>query len=85
MSEWQPIETAPEHEEVLIYRDDCGVLMGQKTYLAEILSEAELEEGDFDEEAIWALDWFGGDSLISERLEGEEVPTHWMLLPEPPK
>ncbi len=84
MNEWQPIETAPEHAEVLIYRHDCGVLIGQKTYLAEILTEGEAEESDFSEEELWDLDWFGGDSLMNARMEGSEAPTHWMPLPESP-
>ncbi len=82
--EWQPIETAPtDGTEVLVWRQDCGILLARFMCAAEFLTDDELEK--MDEDDAWQDDWFCADFVSGSRLEGDEVPTHWMPLPEPPK
>jgi len=65
---WQPIETAPLHKRVMVWREDGGVWFAQLTY-AHDLDESLDEE---DEPA-----WFSA----CDRHDGDEAPTHWK--PEP--
>jgi hypothetical protein len=80
MSEWQPIETAPKHTEVLVYREDAGVFIAQLTTPDNVMSDKEIEESfpdghdDFEE---WFSDAYGWQ-------EGGERPSLWMPLPKPP-
>jgi hypothetical protein len=84
---WQPIETAPKDgTEVLGWREDCGVLMIRYTCANHLSTMTDRERDELDEESLFQEDWFGGDSELGGfRLEGWEVPTHWMPLPEAPK
>jgi hypothetical protein len=82
---WQPIETAPKHKEVLLYREDAGVMFGIFTSIDQFTSEQDwdrvaAEVGDAFEEDVWWLWCFDG----AERVEGNEIPTHWQPLPAPP-
>ena len=82
-SQWQPIETAPKEIELLGWREDCGVLLIMHTSYDRFASESECKE--FDEATLFSKDWFG--TAIpgwGERLEGSEIPTHWMPLPAAP-
>jgi len=87
MSEWQPIETAPrDGTEILGWRDDCGAMLIRYTACDAFMSEDEIERSGLDEETLFKPDWFGADFVAGcMRLEGSELPTHWMPLPEPPK
>ena len=89
-NQWRPRDTCPKHVEVLFWREDAGVMLGEFTSLREFLTEREIENSELSEEALdrddfWA---FCPDGL--ERLEGEdgesfdERPTHWMPLPAGP-
>ncbi len=76
MSEWQPIDTAPENEPILVFvpranrgRDSCDVVIvyryaGGPSY------------------------WTNGGPNAGDPLLFDEwdigPPTHWMALPEPP-
>lgn len=80
---WQPIETAPKDgTEILGFREDCGVLIIRWTCCSEFCTDDELE--DLDEEDAEKEDWFCADFIRGSRLEGSEVPTHWMPRPAPP-
>ncbi len=80
---WQPIETAPKDgSEILGYREDCGILLIRWTAPANFCTEKELE--GLDDESAFAEDWFYADFVAGGRLEREEVPTHWMPLPDEP-
>jgi hypothetical protein len=64
--DWKPIETAPRHKEVLVYRPDAGVMMGQYTSL--------------DDESIdmsWLLYGANGSTVVTYP---DEFPTLWMDL-----
>lgn len=80
MGEWQPIETAPKHTEVLVWRNDSGVFIAQLTTPDNVMSDEEIEEffpddfGDFEEWFCAAYGW----------QEGSEKPTHWMPIPDEP-
>ena len=81
MNDWQPIETAPKDgTEILIWREDCGTMVGRYACAASFLSDQEQEK--LDEESLWADDWWYAASVSGGRLEGREVPTHWMPLPQ---
>ncbi|WP_257817996.1 hypothetical protein [Burkholderia glumae] len=80
---WQPIETAPKETELLGWREDCGVLLIMHTSFDRWASEAECD--DIDEETLFQKNWFGTALPgIMDRLEREQVPTHWMPLPVDP-
>lgn len=82
-SPWRPIETAPvDGTEVLAWRADCGVLLVRYTSPEAFLSEQELER--LAEEDSCAEGWFCADFVAGCRLDGGEIPTHWMPLPLPP-
>lgn len=85
MAEWQPIETAPDGELVLLYEDGAMRLAFKA------------DDGHWEQPAvpIWRGEF--GDGLSSNDLrqaygiKGELAlsdclyePTHWMPLPEPP-
>lgn len=81
---WQPIETAPKDgTEILGWREDCGVLLIRWTSCSEFLTDSELDK--MDEGTAYREDWFCADFVQGARLEGEEAPTHWLPLPEPPQ
>lgn len=75
MSEWQPIETAPESEPILVFapkahrgHDSCEVVVLYHV----------------DGEIHW---WTNGGANAGSDLyfEPDETPTHWMPLPDPPR
>jgi len=85
---WRPIETAPSYQDVLLYREDAGVMLGRHTSLAEdFMSEVEAEGSDLSENQLFEMDWWTfseiGPCRLSDDLEPSQ-PTHWMPLPEPP-
>ncbi|MDN7897158.1 hypothetical protein QZM82_13255 [Burkholderia cepacia] len=80
---WQPIETAPKETELLGWREDCGVLLIMYTSADRWATDAECEE--MGEEVLFKKDWFGTALPgFLDRLEVEQVPTHWMPLPTGP-
>jgi hypothetical protein len=84
MMEWQKIETAPKDgTEILGYRDDAGVILMRWT--APIYFCTENERRDLSDSCAHAEDWFYSDFIAGGRMEGSEVPTHWMPLPDSPE
>ena len=83
--EWKPIETCPRHEDVLFWRNDQSISFGQYTYCAEWVSEEEQKESQYDEDTLWKEDVFVFTHDGAYRCEGDEQPTYWMPLPEPPE
>ena len=77
---WLPIESAPKHAEVLVWREDSGSFIAKLTTPEAVVSVEDMErEGldypdDFEE---WWSDAYGWQ-------EGSEKPTHWMPLPPAP-
>jgi hypothetical protein len=66
---WQPIETAPENEEIVIYcrKAQCIIMLAKKV-------KSKWYEYDLD----------SCDRMSWRTLETYIIPTHWMKL-EPPK
>jgi hypothetical protein len=85
LKEWQPIETAPTHKEVLVYRSDAGVMLGILTCLADWLIHEDDLSHDLTEDELWENRWFamGKSGAMPLKDDGGD-PTHWMLLPEEP-
>ena len=69
MTTWQPIETAPEHEPILIWVP--GVNRGHAS------AEVVIRVADSF--------WTNGGPNAGDDLYFEEAPTHWMPLPPPPQ
>jgi len=69
MTEWQPIETAPNDTLVLLYLGGNDIEIGEGWHTYD-----EPPYGTPSKELYWWVD---------ER--GRVYPTHWMMLPEPPK
>ncbi len=83
-SMWKLIETAPKDgTEVLGWRSDAGIMLIRFVAPIDFLTDRELE--NLDTETAEAEDWFFADFVEGGRLEGNESPTHWMALPEPPQ
>jgi len=81
--EWLPIETAPKETEVLGWREDCGAMLMMHTSYDRFATDRECDE--IDEGTLFLKDWFGsGIPWGMVRLEGSEIPTHWMPLPADP-
>jgi hypothetical protein len=76
MSEWQPIETAPQDQELLVLRRD-GVMHVAK--ISGISDKFGILSADFGN-ATCTFFFPIGDNYDSDG----DVPTHWMPLPEPP-
>lgn len=76
--EWLPIESAPKHREVLVWREDCGAFTAKLTTPDAVIPESQLEEMEFaDDFEEWWSDAYGWQ-------EGSERPTHWMEKPAGP-
>lgn len=79
MTEWQPIETAPKDgTPILIWIRDrlyeamwCEHRFKPSSYIGE----------DADEDGWWGIRWAEIDSY---GVSPDEMPTHWMPLPNPP-
>lgn len=77
MSEWQPIETAPEDGKtaVLIYGEGLlrtGYMMAVAAYVPVDRQDSEIR---------W---WHVDDGKFGPYPVRGPAPTHWMPLPEPP-
>lgn len=80
---WYPIETAPKDgTEILAWRDDCGILLARWDAPENFLPDSECEK--LGSESAEQYDWFYADFVDGGRLEGSEIPTHWMPLPSFP-
>lgn len=72
MSEWQPIETCPQHGLFIVHQDGAIRIMFR-------------DGGEWQATAL-ALDQYGDpDHRIKVRETGVYAPTHWMQIPEPPQ
>lgn len=90
MSDWQPIETAPKNQKVLVFfRNSLGK---GRTLLATYYAEGSLEWSDdawqrdeADQGAYAPEDWYEETETHEMLMPIVETLTHWMPLPEPPK
>ena len=72
--EWQPIETVPLQEDVLLYDNEgnvrAGIVFSRYSATKPRAFKSDLDFGDFSASSYWP------DDLTA---------THWMPLPEPPQ
>ena len=76
----RPIEEAPRHEELLLYREDCGWVIGQHTCLAEFMTDSEVENSELSEDDLHDDDWWCYSQDGLERLSNGGNPTHFIPL-----
>lgn len=78
MSEWQPIETAPVGESVLVYIPNADHY-GEGVYRALLIESDWKTDKDGKHPRHWQTTGLhhGRDCL-------SQLPTHWMPLPDPP-
>ena len=82
---WRPIGEAPKDgTEILGYRDDCGPLIIRWVCCYDFMTDTECEESGLSDEELSEDDWFYADFVEGGRLDGDQAPTHWMPLLEPP-
>jgi hypothetical protein len=77
--EWQTIESAPKHTQVLVWREDSGPFIAKLTTPDAVVTPEEMEREGFefpDDFEEWWADAYGWQ-------EGSEKPTHWKPLDEP--
>lgn len=72
MSGWQPIETAPVNESVLIYIPKCH------NYGAGVFRAVRIDMGN----GPW---WMTIGHAVERAVEEPWLITHWMPLPAPPE
>jgi hypothetical protein len=73
---WMPIETAPKHEEVLVWREDQGIFVAQLTTPEGVVPDEELHNFPDGFEEWWSEQWGW--------LESDLRPTRWMPFPAEP-
>jgi len=83
-NEWQPIDTALKHTDLLFFRADQGVCFGQYTTCDEWMTDSE-KENFGDDDSVYDLDFWCFDHSGATRMDGDLKPTHWMPLPKEPK
>lgn len=72
---WQPIETAPQDEMILVWAEDWGGSVAELVLMSEYASY-DPDEYEDEKARMWVGDQ--GLNLVFD-------PTHWMPLPEGPK
>lgn len=83
---WQPIDDkAKSSGEILGWREDSGVMLVRWMCLVDFVPERELEDSDLSEADIWQDAWWAAGFDGACRLEGNELPTLWMPLPDAQK
>jgi len=87
--DWQPIDTAPrDGREILVWRDDMGVMLARFIALQDFITTAEAEEfanEGMSESSLEVEDWFYADFRHGDRFSPDCYPTHWMPLPAGPQ
>lgn len=75
MTDWQPIETAPKDEMVLVWEEDGWVRCAELVLMSDF---GGYEPDEWDDGGVRM--WIGDDD---RPLDFD--PSHWMPLPPPPK
>ena len=91
MSEWQPIETAPQMRKIIVhYRNALGkgrtVMACYYTDKALEMHDDYADVGEHDGDAVYAPPgWYEEHDQDEPLMPLAEMPTHWMHLPAPPE
>ena len=73
---WQPIETAPKDQKVLVITCSGGIHIGEVFLYGKPFFRIKLDFGNVASTFYMPY---------SKDREEYDMPTHWMPLPEPPK
>lgn len=84
-TKWYPASICPKFKEVMLYRADCGVVMGRYCDRDTLMTDKEHEEWDGEEETLYELEFWCYGERGFELMDGLETPTHWAPLPEGPE
>ena len=86
MSAWRLVDgdTPRNGTEILAYRPDAGQFIAWFGS-CELLGWTDAEIEAVDEDTFFFESWWTNTTSGACRLEGSEVPTRWMPLPEDPQ
>lgn len=85
MTEWQPIETAPDEKAVLLYCkyiDSNERPAGMNSKIVVGIKRGRVESSHWISDVVESDSGYYGDVYINPIMI---YPTHWMPLPKPPK
>ena len=87
MTEWQPIETCPEDKDVLLYQPRKEEAISEAHGGGAYTTQSEgMVVGSIERNVTGIPIWVTPSSIGGWEMECDvQNPTHWMLLPEPPK
>ena len=78
-SEWQPIETAPLDERVLVWTGNGKTIGKDPVIFAAVLRTYSCGQ------RLWAITEWNGELSQAPNVICMDIATHWMRLPAPPE
>lgn len=71
----RPINEAPKHRDLFVYREDAGWMMAQHTCMTEFMTDAEIDSTEMSEFDLHEDDWFAYSQDGVYRLSNDGLPT----------